>query len=127
MKNTRLFIAVISTTVWEAAIVSVIKWGLSRVGIRIPLWGTVLICLGFAIYSVTFYRIGSRTIRKKSLPGSTTMIGVEGRAASLLDPEGFVRIEGELWEARAETGRIDRGTDIVVVNQSGFKLVVRKK
>jgi membrane-bound ClpP family serine protease len=127
MKNARLYIGIISTLVWEAAIVAVIKWGLPKAGIKVPLWGTVLICLGFALYSVTFYRIGSRALRKKSEPGSTNMVGVEGRVSSRLDPEGYVRIHGELWEARSESGIIERGADVIVVNQVGLKIVVRNK
>ena len=127
MKNARLFIGIFSTIAWEAGIVSIITWGLPKLGINIPLWGTVLICLGFLVYSITFYRIGSRALKKKSLPGSTNMIGIEGKAASRLEPDGFVRIEGELWEARAESGIIDKGKYVIVVSQIGFKLVVRPK
>ena len=127
MKNARLFIGIFSAIAWEAGIVSIIIWGLPKLGINIPLWGTVLICLAFLVYSVTFYRIGSRTLKKKSLPGSTNMTGVEGKAASRLDPDGFVRIEGELWEAKAEGETIEKGKYVIVVRQRGFKLVVRPK
>jgi len=45
---------------------------------------------------------------------------------SPLDPDGLVRIRGELWVAESATGRMDTGEEIVVVGQEGLKLVVDK-
>lgn len=66
-------------------------------------------------------------MRKKPLPGFTTMVGVEGQVVSRLAPEGLVRIEGELWNARSENGPIDAGIDVIVISQRGLKVVVRLK
>lgn len=55
------------------------------------------------------------------------MVGIEGQVVDRLAPEGFVRIGGELWNARAENGSIDVGIDVIVVRQSGLKVVVRQK
>jgi membrane-bound ClpP family serine protease len=125
--TTRLVMAVISNTLIEAIIVAIILWGLPRLGIHIPLYGLILISVAFLVYAVLSYNIGSRTLRKKPLPGFTTMVGVEGQVVSQLAPEGLVKIEGELWNARSENGPIDAGTDVIVVSQSGLKVVVRPK
>ncbi len=125
--NTRLIMAILSNSLIEAIIVSVILWGLPRLGINIPLYGLILICVAFLIYALLSYNMGSRTLRKKPLPGFTSMVGIEGQVVSRLAPEGLVRIEGELWNARGENGPIDAGTDVVVVSQSGLKVVVRPK
>jgi len=55
------------------------------------------------------------------------MVGIKGQVASRLAPEGLVRIGGELWNARAEDASIDMGADVIVVRQSGLKVVVRRK
>jgi len=125
--STRLIMAIINNLLIEAIIVSVILWGFPRLGVHIPLYGLILICVAFLIYAVVSYDIGSRTLRKKPLPGFTTMIGVEGEVVSRLAPEGLVRIEGELWSARSENGPIDEGTRVIVVSQNGLKVVVRPK
>ncbi len=125
--TTRLIMAILSNSLVEAIIVAVILWGLPKLGINIPLYGLILICVAFLIYAVLSYNIGSRTLRKKPLPGFTSMVGVEGQVVRRLAPEGLVRIEGELWNARGENGPIDAGTDVIVVSQSGLKVVVRPK
>lgn len=125
--NARLIIAIFTNLVYEAIIVAVIQWGLPRWGIHMPLYGLILTCVAFAVYGVVSFLIGSRTLRRKPIPGLTTMIGIEGQVVSQLAPEGFVRIRGELWNARAENGSIDVGADVIVVRQSGLKLVVRRK
>jgi membrane-bound ClpP family serine protease len=127
MKNARLLIAIITSLLDEAIIVAAIIWGLPRLGVDIPLYGIILICIAFVIYAVSFYLIGSNILRKKPMPGFTQMVGVEGRTVSRLDPRGFVRVEGELWESKAESGSIQSGVDVIVVDQYGLKLVVRPK
>jgi membrane-bound serine protease (ClpP class) len=127
MINARLLIAIISNIIWEFLIVAAAMWGLPRLGINIPTWGIILITVAFAVYSVFMYRLGIPVLRKKALPGSTDMIGVHGKVARRLAPVGFVNIEGELWEATAQSGIIEAGIEVVVVGQKGLKLVVMAK
>jgi membrane-bound serine protease (ClpP class) len=55
------------------------------------------------------------------------MIGRRGIVTGRLDPEGYVRVRGELW--RAETVENERpleeGQSVTVVGVSGLKLYVR--
>jgi membrane-bound ClpP family serine protease len=125
--NARLIMAILTNLLYEAIIAAIILWGLPRWGIRIPLYGLILICMAVAVYGVASFLIGSRALRRKPLPGLTTMVGLEGHVVSGLAPEGFVRIGGELWNARAENGSIEVGADVIVVRQSGLKVVVRRK
>jgi membrane-bound ClpP family serine protease len=127
MKNARLIVAVITNLLDEAIIIGLILWGLPRLGIRIPVYVLVLVSVAFLIYAVGFYTVGSKILRKKPLPGFSSMIDTEGRAATVLSPKGLVIIEGELWEARSESGIIEKGEDVVVTGQLGLKLVVRRK
>ena len=127
MKNPRLIIAIITNLLDEAIIVAFIIFGLPRLGVHIPLWGLILIGIGFLVYAVGFYLIGSMVLSKKPLPGLTNMVGVEGRVVSQLAPEGYIRVEGELWASRADNGTINSGIDVIVTEQHGLKLVVRQK
>jgi len=126
MKNVRFIIAIITNLVDEAIIVAAIIFGLPRLGIHIPLYGTILICIAFLIYAVIFYRIGSTILNKKPLPGFTDMIGTEGKVVSRLNPNGLVKINSEIWKARSENGEIDIKENVVVLKQIGFILIVRK-
>jgi membrane protein implicated in regulation of membrane protease activity len=125
--NARLIIAVITNLLDEAIILAIILWGLPKLGVNLPVWATVLIVLVFLAWSITIFRFGSRILKKKPLPGLSDMLGTEGTVERALNPEGLVKIEGELWEARAETGMIDVGRDVVVVAQAHLKLTVRPK
>jgi membrane-bound serine protease (ClpP class) len=54
------------------------------------------------------------------------LIGEGGMVRSVLNPEGFVMVGGELWRARAEDGRKHRvGERIVVASVNGAVLLVR--
>ncbi len=127
MKNARLVLAIITNLLDEAIIVAAIIFGLPRLGINIPLWGTILICVAFLIYAYIFYRIGSTILKKKPLPGLSDMVGMEGKAASKLNPDGLIRIEGELWKARSQSGTIESGDSVIVTGQTGLKLLVSRK
>jgi membrane-bound serine protease (ClpP class) len=127
MKNGRFIVAVLTSLLDEALIVAVILWGLPRLGIHIPLYGTILICAGFVVYAVVFYQKGTRALIKRPVQGFTDQVGLEGRVVSRLNPEGTVKIAGELWNARAENKAIEVGARIIVANQKGFKLIVRRQ
>jgi membrane-bound serine protease (ClpP class) len=123
--NVRLIVAIITSLLDEAAIVAAIIWGLPHLGVKLPMWGIIVIVTGFAIFAVVSFRVGSRTLSKKPMAGFTNMIGTEGLATGKLNPDGFVKIESELWAARAENGPIEAGINVVVIAQKGLKLVVK--
>ena len=56
----------------------------------------------------------------------TTMIGMIGKAVSELNPEGTVKIRGELWQAIAADGTINRGEEITVFEQERLILKVAR-
>jgi len=126
MMTGRLILAIISTLIEEAALIVIVLWGLPQLGIRIPLPGLVALVIVWGAFSIFIYRMGSRALRKKPIAGLLTMVGSRGKAASPLVPEGFVRIKGELWEAKSLSGKIRTREEIMVVGQDGLKLIVRK-
>jgi membrane-bound serine protease (ClpP class) len=60
--------------------------------------------------------------RKQIIP-ATGILGLTGRADTVLDPEGAVRLRGELWRARTQT-RIAAGQSVRVIGFSGAILEV---
>lgn len=123
--NLRLILAILSSLLEEAALVAVVLWGLPKLGINIPLAGLIALVLALTAYAVITYRLGSRALKKKPVAGLTDMVGSKGKVVSPLDPEGLVRIQGELWQCRSVDRRIDVGEEVTVVGQDGLKLIVR--
>jgi membrane protein implicated in regulation of membrane protease activity len=66
-----------------------------------------------------------RTGRAPSPVGAAGMIGRKGIATTRLSPEGRVRIFGELWAARVESGSLACGASVEVERVEGLELVVR--
>ena len=122
----RLLQSIIGTVLEELAIAGVLLLVLPRFGVRIPVWGTVLVMAGWAAYSIFTYRLGTTALLRKNLTGQTDMKGCQGNVVKALNPEGLVRIKGELWAARVEGGDLGEGKPVLVVEQDRLKLIVRE-
>ena len=127
MMTTRRILAIVSTLLEEAALVALVLWGLPLLGIHLPLYGLITLMAALAAYAVITYRLGSRALKKKPVVGLPDMVGSQGKAVSRLDPEGLVRIKGELWESKSAGRRINTGEKVTVVGQEGLKLIVRRE
>jgi membrane-bound serine protease (ClpP class) len=119
-------LAIFSTLMEEAALAVIVLLGLPHLGIHVPLAGLIALMVAWGAYSIITYRMGSRALRRKSVIGLPGMVGSRGKVVSPLDPEGTIRIKGELWEATSAGERINAGEEVTVVGQDGLKLVVRK-
>jgi membrane-bound ClpP family serine protease len=120
----RLIFTIVSTILEEAAIVAIVLWGLPSIGINIPWPGLIVVMLVWLGWAVFTYQMGSRALRQKQLVSLPGMVGGKGVVVSPLDPDGLVKIKGELWVARSAAGTIEKGREVVVVAQEGLKLVV---
>jgi len=117
--------AIISTLFEETAIAVIVLLGLPQLGIRIPLAGLIALMAAWGVFSVFTYRMGSRALARKPII-RLPVTGSHGRVVSRLAPEGLVRIESELWVAKSAGAEIDVGTEVIVLEQDGLKLVVDK-
>ena len=126
MMTPRLIVAILSTLLEEAALAALLLWGLPQLGIHLPLPVLILLMAALVAYAVITYRLGSQALRKKPVAGLSDMVGSQGKVVSPLDPQGVVRIKGELWKATSAAGRIDTGEEVTVVRQEGLKLIVRQ-
>ena len=122
----RLILAILSTLLEEIALAAIILWGLPQLGIHIPLAGLIALMAALVVYAVITYRLGSKVLGKKPVIGLPDMVGSRGKAVTPLDPEGLVRIKGELWESTSADRRINTGEEVIVVEQDGLKLTVRR-
>ena len=120
----RLILAIISTLLEETAIAVIVLLGLPRLGLYIPLPGLITVMVLWLAYSVVTYRAGSRALRRKPVI-NIPVIGSNGKVVSPLIPEGLIRIKGELWVAKSAGKKLDVGSEVIVVEQDGLRLVVR--
>jgi membrane-bound serine protease (ClpP class) len=65
-----------------------------------------------------------RLRRIRSITGPEGIVGTRGRALSDCDPEGQVRVKGQIWKATCPAG-IAAGEDVVVEASEGLQLRVR--
>ncbi len=115
-----------ATLAEEIAIVLIVLLVLPRLGIRIPLPGLIGMVAGLAVWAVITCRLVSRALEKEPMAGLSTMVGSRGKVVSPLDPEGLIKIGSELWEATSGGQPIDIDEEVIVVEQSGLKLVVTR-
>ncbi len=78
-------------------------------------------------------RFGQRFFLKSSLKETSLkpqagpeVIGKQGRAETRLNPTGMVEVDGVRYEAFSQSGLLEKGTSIEVVNQDSFRLIVGK-
>ncbi|MFN2588235.1 MAG: NfeD family protein [Actinomycetota bacterium] len=89
-----------------------------------PPWRWVIIgaLLATDVVQVTVWL---RWRKKKSITGIESIVGATGRAVTALDPEGQVRVRGQLWSARSAEP-IEVGDDVTVTAVEGLKLEVAR-
>lgn len=126
MNRPRLIFAIVSTIIEEIAIAAAGIWGLPQIGVDIPLWGIILIMLAWLSYSIYTFKKGTKALKIGHILGMPNMIGTKGRVTSTLNPEGWVKIRGELWSAKSLSGEILPGRDIIVTGQKRLKLEVKE-
>lgn len=127
MITTRFIIAIVTTLLEEAAIAVIVLWLLPKVDIHLPLAVLVIFMLAWAGFAVFTYRLGTRALKRKPEGGLSDMLGTRGKVVKRLDPEGMIRIKGELWKAKSAGRKIGTGEEVTVVGQKGLKLIVERE
>ena len=64
---------------------------------------------------------------KKPKTGKEEIIGSWCTALTALDPHGQIKVQGEIWQARSLTGRIEKGCRAKIVDMDGLELLVKKE
>jgi membrane-bound serine protease (ClpP class) len=88
-------------------------------------WALLLIVLA-ALIEICFWIFGIRySKRRKAQVGVQTMIGTVGEAITALAPEGQIKVDGEIWQARATDG-VRPGDSVRITGVKGLTLQVEK-
>ena len=82
-----------------------------------------IIVTSFFSYAIA---MAARVKRKKPRIGDNELVGKEGMALTKISPKGQVKVNGKIWRAVADD-EIGEGEEIVVEEQNGLTLKVRKK
>ncbi len=81
----------------------------------------VVLTILFFTFAIT---LGIKAQRRKPTTGAEGIIGEIGVAISDLDPEGEVRVHGEIWKSKSVAGTIKTGQKIKVEGISNLTLMV---
>jgi membrane-bound serine protease (ClpP class) len=80
---------------------------------------------GFALFTgLVIYAVG-RTLMRAQTVGVSELLGLVGKSATPLAPEGKVFVRGEYWTARADE-EIPAGARVEVTAVEGMRLRVRR-
>lgn len=99
-----------------------------------PEWfrGFLLTILGIAGASAVFFIFALGAVlklRKRSIKvGGEELIGQVTKAdTEITEEKGTIKIHGEIWNARTQTGEIEEGEKIEIVAREGLTLFVKRK
>jgi membrane-bound serine protease (ClpP class) len=93
----------------------------------IDTWVIVLIAIVVAVllYFIVIWVIRAHqrhvTAGREGLVGETAVVKVA------LEPKGVVLVEGELWTAITDKGRVEPEEEVIITKVEGLKLRVTKK
>jgi membrane protein implicated in regulation of membrane protease activity len=119
--------SILSTIIEEGAIAAGFLWVLPLFGIIVPAWAVTVIMAAFAVFSYVMYRVGHPTISYKEVSAPESIIGNRGVVENPLNPEGYVKVNGELWRAVCPNAPVEKGEEVVVTNIEGLRLTVERK
>jgi membrane-bound serine protease (ClpP class) len=83
-------------------------------GYQVSIW--VALAIAGTIFAVIVFAVAKilQARRRPTATGKEELIGEVGVVRQALDPAGMVFVHGELWQARTEGERIERGTPVRV-------------
>jgi membrane-bound serine protease (ClpP class) len=77
-------------------------------------WGAVAGLAALALFGLEVFYFYRRMRGVKVVTGAENLVGALGKTVEPLDPEGHIRVQGELWQARASEA-LPAGTKVRVV------------
>jgi len=117
---TRYFLFQIPGWVFAAVILALLwSW------LGMPLWVAIGLFLLLVIKDIVFYPL-LRVAYEVGPSGAAQLVGQRGVARDRLDPNGYVRVRGELWYAQVEDGAepIRSGASVKVLAGTRMTLTV---
>ena len=95
--------------------------------LNVSFWSVLLpAVLAVAIFGgIVVFSVG-RTFTLRQTAGVGELVGLVGRTATRLGPDGKVFVRGEYWTARCEGGEAAEGEAVEVTAVEGLQLRVKK-
>jgi membrane protein implicated in regulation of membrane protease activity len=91
----------------------------------LPMWATVAFFLFWVIKDLVVFPWVRRAYSNEAKTGTERLIGALALVEQRLDPEGYVKLNGELWKVRARFDQeVPEGTVIRVCGANGLTLIV---
>ncbi len=94
---------------------------------RVSPWVIAVVASVITGFVVFVIQAVVRTHRRRQPTGREALVGSVAVARTPLDPEGTVFVEGELWSAVLDQGRVEPGEEVVITAVEGLKLKVTRK
>jgi membrane-bound serine protease (ClpP class) len=91
---------------------------------RFLIAGVAILIAGFVIFMVG---AAVRGQRRRVATGAEGLIGRVAVAKTSLDPKGTVLVDGELWKAAVDTGKVEPGEEVTITKVEGLKLFVTQR
>jgi membrane-bound serine protease (ClpP class) len=79
-----------------------------------------------ALFFIFIVGMGLKAQRLKPASGNNLLLGRKGEAVNEIDPEGMVKVNGEMWNAISLSGRINPGDNIIVREIKNLTLYVEQ-
>jgi len=92
----------------------------------VEIWVYVLIIIIFTlVLLIKFYLFYPHF--KKPVTGKEGMLGRSGVTIETLNPEGKIKVHGEIWNAISVNGIIDKGKKVEIIKVENLDLLVKNK
>ncbi len=95
--------------------------------IRISFEIVIVIALLLGTFVFITHKVIIPSFHKRRVTGSEGMVGLVGEVIEPLTPVGVVRVEGELWKAKAVGEDIAAGEDVEIQRLQKLTLEVKRK
>ena len=91
-------------------------------------WSVIITTTALSLVFFSFIiGLGIKAQGRKPATGTEGIVGEVGEALTVLNPNGQVRVHGEVWNAYTRSGKIQKGEKIRVVSMENLTLQVEPK
>ncbi|MGA3243426.1 MAG: nodulation protein NfeD [Bacteroidota bacterium] len=90
-------------------------------------WSVILTCAALSLLFFMFViGFGLRALQSKQTTGSEGLLGETGEALTQLNPDGRVKVHGEIWNAVSVSGKIPKDARVKIVGLENLTLRVEE-
>lgn len=81
--------------------------------------------LGWPDRTLFLLKPGMRPKKAESEQSKAAIVGSKGKVETSLRPTGTVTVDGSKYEASCDSGFVDKGCEVIVIDKKSFALLVR--